>query len=631
MIERSARIGRLPSTGTLFAQVAVPVLNWFMPRAWSHDQNGTRRSKRRTPSRSFFVQTRYWLMRQQLMVFVAIMATGCSAGYAGESGMDEEFGEVSELLLASECADEAAAVGATTDSTTCTAATLWQSPILFEKVPGGVPAALQAAMDDWSNMTGGLVTFQELPSGSTVTPRVRFADNNTCSSPIGRVTGGVQVVNLLNPGCGNWEKRHELGHMLGFPHTQLRADRDRYIDVRQPELCHNANNSSCPAADPFCVTKEHFRQVVLRCNSSGTPQARGLIGPYDTNSIMHYDSIALTGGICTPANTSGCDLVRKSGTAFISPAASVSATDASNLVELYRAQDGWRVFQPIAWDDPLTQPLDTRLASGVNLVGDSALARFNTSDLAVLARGSDNHIYYKVNPGADDSWPLGAWTSLGGDFISDPAAVSWAPNRLDVVSVGSDGNIWHSSYLNGTWSGWGSIGKPTAATPSAPTIASWGANRLDIFVQAGGTLYHKTWDGAWSAWTSRGSGIKAKPAAVSWGANRIDVVAVGTDDQLYHQSYAGVWSGFGAIGGNVATGTGPAIASQGANLLNIYVKGSNGRVWHKSWGGSWSAFVDIGGAIGGSPAAFTSPAGRAHVTGSIFNGATGGVWHRYWG
>jgi hypothetical protein len=43
-------------------------------------------------------------------------------------------------------------------------------------------------------------------------------------------------------------------------------------------------------------------------------------------------------------------------------------------------------------------------------------------------------------------WDGGAWRgweSLGGVLTSDPAAVSWGPNRIDCFVRGTDNAMWH--------------------------------------------------------------------------------------------------------------------------------------------------------------------------------------------
>jgi hypothetical protein len=70
---------------------------------------------------------------------------------------------------------------------------------------------------------------------------------------------------------------------------------------------------------------------------------------------------------------------------------------------------------------------------------------------------------------------------------------------------------------------------------SAPAVASWGRNRVDVFVR--GTdegTWHKWWDGQWRDWRGRGGRLTSAPAAVSWGFGRLDVFVRGTDNAMWH-------------------------------------------------------------------------------------------------
>jgi hypothetical protein len=265
--------------------------------------------------------------------------------------------------------------------------------------------------------------------------------------------------------------------------------------------------------------------------------------------------------------------------------------------------------------------------------GAASLSRYD-SGIAAVALGDNQHYYVKYNTlGTQAGWYTGSWTDIGGDFIDEPAMVSWGGKRLDVVGVGADGRIWHKSGTNGTWeSGWRSLGRPGSVTPSAPAITSWGENRLDILIRSGIKLYHKRWSNTgWSSWTEQGCCIVGKPAAVSWGTNRLDIVATGTDSGIWHKAYTGSWGGWRKIGDGILAGTSPAIASKGPNHLNIYALEPDGILAHKAWGTSgWSGWSVIGGISDYSPAAVTSPSGRAHVALTMNNGKYDGMWHRNW-
>jgi sialidase-1 len=89
------------------------------------------------------------------------------------------------------------------------------------------------------------------------------------------------------------------------------------------------------------------------------------------------------------------------------------------------------------------------------------------------------------------------WNSLGGDSIGEPAIVSWASDRLDVVVRDTHNNVLHKWREGRDWkpsgSGWESLGGDIADGPSAVT---WDCGRLDLFARGtDNSVLHKWIDG----------------------------------------------------------------------------------------------------------------------------------------
>jgi hypothetical protein len=176
------------------------------------------------------------------------------------------------------------------------------------------------------------------------------------------------------------------------------------------------------------------------------------------------------------------------------------------------------------------------------------------------------------------------------------------------------------------WYGWEDLG---GVIIGAPTVSSWGANRLDCFARGtNNRLYHKWWNGSsWSGWENLGGVIVGSPGAVSWGPNRIDVFAPGTNNHMYHKWWNGSsWSGWEDLGG-VIIGA-PTVSSWAANRLDCFVRGTNNRLYHKWWNGSsWSGWENLGGVIVGSPGAVSWGSNRIDV---FAPGTNNHMYHRWY-
>lgn len=88
-----------------------------------------------------------------------------------------------------------------------------------------------------------------------------------------------------------------------------------------------------------------------------------------------------------------------------------------------------------------------------------------------------------------------------------------------------------------------------------PDVASWGRNRLDVFVlNWNGTISHRWWSPSGSAWDDWGSpplGIAGPPSATGLGDGRILLQVPGSDGGVWRR----IWD-FGDRGWRAPTTTG---------------------------------------------------------------------------
>lgn len=106
---------------------------------------------------------------------------------------------------------------------------------------------------------------------------IHIQDSNSNSSPVGMTFLGT--VNIVSWDC-IYRIVHELGHTLGLEHEQGRNDRDSYVAI-------NTGNIEADKADQFERKADSLK-----------------FGPYDFDSVMHYDQCAFTKG---NDNTSSCN------------------------------------------------------------------------------------------------------------------------------------------------------------------------------------------------------------------------------------------------------------------------------------------------------------------------------------
>lgn len=224
--------------------------------------------------------------------------------------------------------------------------------------------------------------------------------------------------------------------------------------------------------------------------------------------------------------------------------------------------------------------------------------------LAATTWGQNRLDIFGVGPDSDDKyalwhkyWDGSSWNPsdnklehLGGDFVSEPAAVSWGPNRLDVFAIDRHRNLLHRYWDGTNWVEWEVLGENFASTPTA---VSWGPDRLDVFVVRAGrisNLFHKYWDGhQWSDWENLGGDFISAVSVTSWSKNRFDIVGLGPDFAYYYKYWDGYqWNpsvtDWIPKHGNFSSA--PSLVSWGENRLDIFGVDADSKLGHQTWYGS---------------------------------------------
>jgi len=192
--------------------------------------------------------------------------------------------------------------------------------------------------------------------------------------------------------------------------------------------------------------------------------------------------------------------------------------------------------------------------------GPAACVLQGTSTTYVFVKGGDGALWYRIWSTFAQTWN-GAWTSLGGQLTSSPAAVSPHAGAIDVYVRGADGTVYEKSYdisQSPQWQeGYYKVGGQVAPN-TGPAVCSYGAVREDVFVEGTyGALYQITCDLSvprFSSWTKLYGTLTSSPTATTLTANnKIDmsVFVRGNDGFLYQNEYysavldgPGNWSGW---------------------------------------------------------------------------------------
>jgi len=256
------------------------------------------------------------------------------------------------------------------------------------------------------------------------------------------------------------------------------------------------------------------------------------------------------------------------------------ATNADGRLEVFAVGfDGvvyhsWQTTTGI-WSGWAALPGLTNARSVVAVVGSGGR-------LVAAARLADGTV--SVNAFSGSAWP--GWTSTGGTLTGSLTPDTNPAGRAEFFGISTAGTIVHQwQQSNGQWSGWASLGGPTA--PTAIDVAKNRSGRLELFAVGGwATIYH--------AW----------------------------------QLSSGGWSGWVQLGGSVSGSV--SVATNTTGRLEVFYRGTDGALWH-IWQGptlAWSVPVSLGGSLSGSPAATRNRDGRLEVFAPLGNRVPGHIWQQ---
>lgn len=169
------------------------------------------------------------------------------------------------------------------------------------------------------------------------------------------------------------------------------------------------------------------------------------------------------------------------------------------------------------------------------------------------------------------------------------------------VLIPNQGPGWNPS----SFKPWQSLGGVFPIEPAGPVVASWNADRLDVFAVGFGphfAMFHKwaegsmptfnDWQPAYPLWEDLGGSFGSAPAVVSLGNNRLDIFALGAgpDFVMRHKSWNPMqgWTPptpkWQQVGDGHNFRSAPAVTASGSNQLDVFALGNDNRMYHISSG-----------------------------------------------
>ena len=124
---------------------------------------------------------------------------------------------------------------------------------------------------------------------------------------------------------------------------------------------------------------------------------------------------------------------------------------------------------------------------------------FPNGGLFLAARGPMGEVLVRRKD-AQETWTN--WTSLGSSVASAPAIVAGA-GGVWIFARRLDNTVWMATFINGSWSGWISLGGVALGAPSAAVDGTGGV--YVVVPGPGGALSYRSLHGlAWSSWLPAG-------------------------------------------------------------------------------------------------------------------------------
>jgi hypothetical protein len=178
-----------------------------------------------------------------------------------------------------------------------------------------------------------------------------------------------------------------------------------------------------------------------------------------------------------------------------------------------------------------------------------------------------------------------------------PALSSSGPGQFDVLVLGKDRRLWHTTYESSRPNDFAPIHSleftPGTFVPSVtqPALTAGSPARLDAFAKGmDNAIWHNSYDrysGKWKGWESLGGQFKSGPTAFSLGPTILSVFALDNNNKLRENVYdfnSKRWQGWKTDTLNVNFAFPPKFIVSEQGFRHGFGLTSDGSLWHGQYG-----------------------------------------------
>ena len=301
----------------------------------------------------------------------------------------------------------------------------------------------------------------------------------------------------------------------------------------------------------------------------------------------------------------------------------------------------------------------------------ACITRAGTNNIDCFVRGLDGAIWESIYHYCFIFFCWGAWSSLGGAFLSAPAVATFGAGNLIVTGQGLDTNMYWNVYNGASWSGWSDAGTNFLSYPgSAPACVTYRPDRpaIECVVRSVNNNLYTDYDNSPATlplsggqWSNFGNGPPNHPPNLVGGvwsgvfsplgdtsdsANPCTASATCQEDYFFFgrnpvaPPALAIWqehwddaTGFAAApvllpsppDGPFAN-SGPGCGSWGPGRIDCFVTTANGNLWHDWYSGSWfSENLGVGPGLTSGPTVASTGVGVLEV---FARGYDNGLWEK---